>query len=74
MKMTPAMIERGPIGTFTSSQAKSTKSTLFFRHVRRNEVDLVPLACEDGTFTDFACFFDLKSIIFKISFLRKKIF
>ena len=30
----------------TSSQAKGTKSTSFLTHVR-NEVDLVPLACED---------------------------
>ena len=29
-----------------SSQAKGTKSTSFLTHVR-NEVDLVPLACED---------------------------
>ena len=33
----------------SSSQAKGTKSTSFLTHVR-NEVDLVPLACEDGTF------------------------
>ena len=32
-------------GTSPSSQAKGTKSTSFL-HVR-NEVDLVPLACED---------------------------
>ena len=31
----------------SSSQAKGTKSTSFLTCVR-NEVDLVPLACEDG--------------------------
>ena len=31
----------------TSSQAKDTKSTLYLTH--RNEVDLVPLACEDDS-------------------------
>ena len=32
----------------SSSQAKGTKSTSFLTHVS-NEVDLVPLACEDGS-------------------------
>ena len=35
-------------GTTSSSQAKGTKSTSFLTRVR-NEVDSVPLACEDGT-------------------------
>ena len=31
-----------------SSQAKGTNSTSFLTHAVRNEVELVPLACEDA--------------------------
>ena len=34
-----------------SSQAKGTKFTSFLTHIR-NEVDFVPLACEDGVTGD----------------------
>ena len=35
--------------SMSSSQAKGTNSTSFLTHVR-NEVELVPLACEDDVY------------------------